>query len=81
MAKRRRAACGCLFVPRRNVPHQCYCSQRACQRTRRRRWQRQKRPEYTERNREGAPGSGLVRCIKFERNRRWDVLKAPFHGK
>jgi hypothetical protein len=42
MAKRRCAACGCLFVPRRNVPQQRYCSKRACQRTRRRCWQRQK---------------------------------------
>jgi hypothetical protein len=42
MAKRRCAACGCLFVPRRNVPDQRYCSERACQRARRRRWQRQK---------------------------------------
>ncbi|MEA3278221.1 MAG: hypothetical protein U9Q81_23615 [Pseudomonadota bacterium] len=42
MAKRRCAACGCLFEPRRNVPHQRYCSERACQRTRRRRWQRRK---------------------------------------
>ena len=42
MAKRRCAACGCLFTPRRNVPQQRYCSKRACQRTRRRRWQRQK---------------------------------------
>jgi hypothetical protein len=42
MAKRRCAACGCLFEPRRNVPQQRYCSKRACQRARRRRWQRQK---------------------------------------
>jgi hypothetical protein len=42
MAKRRCAGCGGLFVPRRNVPQQRYCSNRACQRTRRRRWQRQK---------------------------------------
>jgi hypothetical protein len=42
MAKRRCAACGCLFVPRRNIPEQRYCSKRACQRTRRRRWQRHK---------------------------------------
>jgi len=42
MAKRRCAACGGLFVPRRNVPQQRYCSNPACQRTRRRRWQRQK---------------------------------------
>jgi len=42
MAKRRCAACGSLFVPRRNVPQQRYCSEPGCQRTRRRRWQRQK---------------------------------------
>ena len=42
MVKRRCAACGCLFVPRSNVPHQRYCSKRACQCTRRRRWQRDK---------------------------------------
>jgi len=42
MAKRRCAACGCLFAPRPNVPQQRYCSKRACQRARRRRWQRQK---------------------------------------
>ncbi len=42
MGKRRCAACGCLFVPRRNVPQQRYCAKRACQRTRRRRWQRQR---------------------------------------
>jgi hypothetical protein len=42
MTKRWCAACGCLFAPRRNVPHQRYCSKGACQRTRRRRWQRDK---------------------------------------
>ncbi len=42
MANRQCAACGCLFVPRRNVPHQRYCAKRACQRARRRGWQRQK---------------------------------------
>jgi hypothetical protein len=42
MVKRRCAACGCLFTPRGNVPQQRYCSRRSCQRTRRRRWQRQK---------------------------------------
>lgn len=42
MVKRRCAGCSRLFVPRRNVPDQRYCSQRACQGTRRRRWQRQK---------------------------------------
>jgi hypothetical protein len=42
MAPRRCAACGCAFEPRRNVPHQRYCSNPVCQRARRRRWQRQK---------------------------------------
>ena len=42
MAQRRCAGCGCLFVPRRNVSQQRYCSEPGCQRTRRRRWQRQK---------------------------------------
>ena len=42
MAKRWCAACGGLFVPRRNVPQQRYCSKPACQRTRRQRWQRHK---------------------------------------
>ncbi len=42
MTKRRCAACGCLFEPRRNVPQQRYCCKRECQRARRRRWQRQK---------------------------------------
>jgi hypothetical protein len=42
MAPRRCAACGCPFEPRRNVPHQRYCSKPECQRTRRRRWQRHK---------------------------------------
>jgi hypothetical protein len=42
MAKRWCAACGGLFVPRRNVPRQHYCSKPACQRTRGQRWQRQK---------------------------------------
>ena len=42
MGKRRCAGCGELFVPRPNVPHQRYCSNSDCQRTRRRRWQREK---------------------------------------
>lgn len=42
MGARRCAACGERFTPRRNVPDQQYCSQRACQRARRRRWQQRK---------------------------------------
>lgn len=32
-------ACGKDFLPRPQVPHQCYCSASACQKERRRRWQ------------------------------------------
>ena len=42
MAERRCAACGGRFEPRRNVPQQRYRSQPECQRSRRRRWQREK---------------------------------------
>ncbi len=42
MNETRCVACKDLFTPRRNVPDQRYCSQRECQRERRRRWQRQK---------------------------------------
>jgi hypothetical protein len=45
MDRRRCAACGELFTPRRNVPGQKYCSKPECQRERRRRWQRQKLKE------------------------------------
>ena len=43
MERRRCAACGEAFRPRSQVPHQMYCSAAACQRARRRRWQRAKR--------------------------------------
>jgi hypothetical protein len=45
MACRRCAACGGSFSPRPQVPGQRFCSQTACQRERRRRWQRAKRQE------------------------------------
>lgn len=38
-AIRRCAACGQPFLPRPQVPSQCYCPAAACQRERRRRWQ------------------------------------------
>lgn len=41
-AMRRCAACGQSFFPRPQVPRQCYCSATACQRERRRRWQKQR---------------------------------------
>jgi hypothetical protein len=43
MERRRCAACGKAFRPRSQVPDQMYCSASACQRVRRRRWQRAKR--------------------------------------
>lgn len=36
------AACGGTFRARPQVPQQCYCSEKECQRERRRRWQRDK---------------------------------------
>lgn len=36
-------ACGRLFTPRPQTPHQAYCCNPECQRERRRRWQQQKR--------------------------------------
>ena len=49
MGKRRCEACGERFTPCRHVPNQQYCSKPACQRERRRRWQRkklQRDPDY-----------------------------------
>ena len=43
MERRRCAACGEAFRPRSQVPEQSYCSAAACQRVRRRRWQKTKR--------------------------------------
>ena len=42
MGRKRCAACGERFSPCRHVPDQQYCSKPACQRERRRRWQREK---------------------------------------
>jgi hypothetical protein len=43
MERRRCAACEQAFRPRAQSPGQLYCGQAACQRERRRRWQRSKR--------------------------------------
>jgi len=43
MESRRCVACGQGFRPRSQVPQQRYCTAAACQRERRRRWQRAKR--------------------------------------
>jgi hypothetical protein len=43
MAVKRCIACGDAFTPRPQVPSQAYCPTEACQRERRRLWQREKR--------------------------------------
>lgn len=51
MDKRRCVACRGVFTVRAQTPGQRYCSAPACQRERRRRWQREKRrsdPDYRE---------------------------------
>lgn len=45
MRQVRCAACEVPFTPQKHVPHQRFCSKPACQRERRRRWQRQKRKD------------------------------------
>lgn len=44
-------ACGAVFTPRPQSPHQTYCSKDSCQKQRRRLWQQAKRssdPDYLE---------------------------------
>lgn len=51
MENRRCAGCRRRFTPRAQTPNQRFCSAAACQRERRRRWQREKRrsdPDYQE---------------------------------
>jgi hypothetical protein len=43
MPSKRCIACGEVFEPRPQVPEQRYCARAACQRERRRRWQKAKR--------------------------------------
>ncbi|WP_319000461.1 hypothetical protein [Burkholderia cepacia] len=42
MAHKLCVCCGDVFVPRPQAPHQAYCSSTACQRARKRQWQREK---------------------------------------
>ena len=51
MASKRCTACGAVFEPRPQSPKQSFCAAPACQRERRRRWQRERRtsdPAYRE---------------------------------
>ncbi len=62
-ANRRCVACGIIFRVRPQVPEQSYCSAEACQRERRKLWQREKRahdPDYQE-NQVRAQASWLQR--------------------
>ena len=43
MQKRRCRACRRMFVPKAQVPGQCFCVDEPCQQERRRRWQKKKR--------------------------------------
>lgn len=55
MDRRRCLACRKVFTVRAQTPEQRYCSAPACQRERRRRWQREKRrsdPDYRENQRQ-----------------------------
>ena len=55
MDKRRCVVCRAVFTVRAQTPQQCYCAAPACQRERRRRWQREKRrndPDYRENQRQ-----------------------------
>ena len=45
MKRRRCSACGRLFQPCAKVPNQQYCSERSCQKERKRRWQKNKLAE------------------------------------
>ena len=52
---RRCQCCGITFSPRPQVPKQEYCSEQACQRARKRAWQKERRrrdPDYRENQRE-----------------------------
>jgi hypothetical protein len=64
MERRRCAACEQAFRPRSQSPGQLYCGQAACQRERRRRWQRDKRQRDGKRGLEAAyragPGCGKM---------------------
>ena len=58
--KRRCSACGRLFEPCRKVKSQQYCSERSCQKERKRRWQKKKRAE-----------DAAYRANQRDANKRW----------
>ncbi|MFT9639965.1 hypothetical protein ACMZ49_21960, partial [Alcaligenes phenolicus] len=62
------AACGTPFTPLSHIPHQRFCSAKACQRARRRAWQHQRMrvdPDYRE-NQIRAQASWRARCSDDE---------------
>lgn len=74
MIKQRCAACGKRFLPRPQSPHQAFCSDPACQRERRRRWQltkRQNDPDYQD-NQARAQAAWLAQNPDYWRKYRAD---------
>jgi hypothetical protein len=61
--RRRCVACGKLFAPRPQAPNQSYCAEQACQRQRKKLWQRERRgtdPDYRD-NQARAQAAWLAR--------------------
>ena len=71
-ARRRCAACGKLFGVRPQVPDQSYCADQACQRERKKLWQRERRvsdPDYRD-NQARAQEAWLARNPEYWRGYR-----------
>lgn len=71
-ARRRCAACGKLFGTRSQVPNQSYCADAACQRERKKLWQRERRtsdPDYRD-NQTRAQEAWLARNPDYWRDYR-----------
>ena len=70
MGRKRCTACGDGFSPCRHVPDQRYCSKPACQRERRRRWQRDKLQQDHRANQAAAQRRWRARHPDYWRNYR-----------
>jgi hypothetical protein len=60
MATRRCLACGTAFSLRAQTPDQGYCSAKACQRDRRKHWQRDRRESVVGVNYPGRPTTTIL---------------------
>lgn len=77
------ACCGQPFIPRRQAPHQTFCSEPDCQRERRRRWQRktfQSDPAYRD-NQARSQRAWLDRNPDYWRKYRGKNAGAPSNGR